>query len=288
MTPGAFDRIAIVDWSGGNDTGPRPRRDAIWLGLEDAPPRYLRNRTLAEVAISDLIEGALNAGQRLFLGFDFPFGYPAGFARALTGRADPLAVWSWLAKRLEDSPQANNRFDLAGQINLALGAGRGPFWGNALRRDVPGLPRTKTGYANPFADRRQAEARAPGAFTCWQLSGAGAVGGQVLTGLPVLHRLRVRFPGRIGVWPFDAPEAPVQLVEVWPSLINAAVRAATGPDDIRDAVQVALLARAVRALGDARRAALLRVAAPEEGWIFGLGSEDTLHAAAIGSGPDLP
>ena len=28
-----FDTIAVVDWSGGNDTGPKPRKDAIWLGV---------------------------------------------------------------------------------------------------------------------------------------------------------------------------------------------------------------------------------------------------------------
>jgi molybdopterin molybdotransferase len=69
----------------------------------------------------------------------------------------------------------------------------------------------------------------------------------------------------------------VAFVEIWPSLVNAAVRAATGPGDIRDAVQVRLMAGALAGLDPARLAAMLEVDAPEEGWIFGLGFEPDLH-----------
>lgn len=275
-----FDRFLMVDWSGGNDAGPRPRQDAIWIGEDgrggERPPLYQRNRHVAEETLSARIERALTAGERLFIGFDFPFGYPAGFAKALTGRADPLAVWRWLAERIEDAPRANNRFDVAAEINLRLAGGRGPFWANGLKRDIAGLPRTKAGYVNPFPARRAAEQRARGAFTCWQLAGAGAVGSQVLMGLPVLDRLRRRFPGQLAVWPYEPMDRPVALVEIWPSLIDAAVKAETEPGDIRDAVQVRLLARALARLAPDRLSAMLRVQAPEEGWIFGLGFEEEL------------
>ncbi|MCK5503318.1 MAG: molybdopterin guanine dinucleotide synthesis, partial [Tritonibacter mobilis] len=131
----------MVDWSGGNDTGPRPRKDAIWAcvarGGEAEAPVYLRNRALAQEWLADLIDTELTAGRRVALGFDFPFGYPAGFAAEMTGKPDPLALWQWFADRIEDAPKANNRFDLAGEINLNLGSGPqrpGPFWGNGLRR----------------------------------------------------------------------------------------------------------------------------------------------------------
>ncbi|MGK7651171.1 molybdopterin-binding protein [Roseovarius sp. B08] len=280
-----FDTVAIVDWSGGNDTGTRPRKDAIWLGITrdgiDTEPRYIRNRVDAEAILAALIETETAANRRLFIGLDFPFAYPAGFSRALTGADDPFAVWAWLADHVTDTPKANNRFDVAGRVNRALGNGTGPFWGNGRPgHDVPGLPRTKQGYHNPFPDRRAVERKAKGSFTCWQLSGAGAVGGQVLTGLPVLHRLRQRFPDLIAVWPFEPLDKLVALVEIWPGLIHPIVKQAEARGGIRDAHQVRLLARAVARLHPDALAAMLDVTAPVEGWIMGLGHEETLMAAA--------
>lgn len=275
-----FDRFVMVDWSGGNDRGPRPKRDAIWIGEAGQRPLYQRNRLLTEETLTARIETGLSSGERLLIGFDFPFGYPAGFAAALTGRADPFAVWHWLAERIEDAPKANNRFDVAGAVNRALGQGIGPFWGNGLRRDIDGLPRRKKGYVNPFDDKRAAEKATKGTFTCWQLSGAGAVGSQVLMGLPVLHRLRARFPGRVAVWPFERLEAPVAFVEIWPSLLSDAVRARSGPGDIRDAVQVRVMADALAALSEEALARMLKSEATEEGSILGLGHEALLRGVA--------
>ena len=264
-----FDSFAMVDWSGGNDTGPRPRRDAIWACVvrdrqADAPV-YLRNRGLAEDWLAALVEEELAAGRRLCLGFDFPFGYPAGFGEWLVGSDDPLQLWDWFEACIEDAPRANNRFDVAGRINLRFG-GRGPFWGNGLKRDVDGLPRTKRGYANPFPERRRVEHLARGSFTCWQMSGAGSVGGQVMMGLPVLSRLRRRFAGQVAVWPFEALDRPVALVEIWPSLTVD-----TAPEQmIKDAWQVQQVALdlARRPVADLKRQ--LDVMAPTEGWILGV------------------
>lgn len=273
-----FDTVIMVDWSGGNDRGASPKQDAIWAAIaregraEEA--RYLRNRQAAEDWIAEQLEAERAGGRRVLLGVDFPFGYPAGFAQALTGDASPFAVWDWFEARIEDSAKANNRFDLAGRINRMF-EGRGPFWGNGLRRDIDGLPRTKQDYHNPFAERRQAEVRAKGAFTCWQLSGAGAVGSQVFMGLPVLARLRRRFGA--SVWPFEPLESDIAIVEIWPSLTLG-----KPPEGrIKDAWQVEEVARTVSALVPDMLAEMLDVDAPEEGWIFGLGHEARLrHAAA--------
>lgn len=277
----AFHSFAMVDCAGGNDTGPTPRKDAIWMGLVrdgiEARPIYFRNRALLEEALAELIEAETAAGRRLMIGFDMPFGYPQGFAAALTGADDPFAVWDWLAAHIEDSPKSNNRFEVAAGINRDLGAGKGPFWANGTRTDHDGLPRTRASYANPFPDRRVVETHARGSFTCWQLAGAGAVGSQVLMGLPVLHRLRTRFAGRVRVWPFEPLDAPVAFVEIWPSLLREAMaRAEAGSDLPRDAVQVQTMARLLARLDAATLDRLLEVDAPEEGWIFGLGHEDLL------------
>ena len=282
----SFDTIVVVDWSGGNDTGRRPRKDAIWAAVaragEPAIPRvYLRNREIAVDWLADLVGAEMRAGRRVLAGFDFPFGYPAGFARRLTGRDDPLAVWAWMAANLEDAPGGNNRFDLAGRIN-ALFPGIGPFWFNAGARDVPHLPRKgRAREGHGMAERRAVERRAKGSFTCWQMGGAGAVGSQVMTGMAALERLRRAFPGAVAVWPFEPLDRPVAFVEVWPSLLDGAVRAAMREGDIRDAVQVRVLARAIaEAARDGRLGAMLD-AAPEEaraeeGWILGVGAEAAL------------
>lgn len=259
----------MLDWSGGNDTGPRPRKDAIWAAVVrdgvTEEPVYLRNRLLAEQWVSDLLEDELSAGRRVFAGFDFPFGYPQGFANTLTGTTDPLMLWDWFADRVEDREDANNRFDLAGQINRMFD-GRGPFWGNGLKRDIQGLPRNKSSYHNPFPDRRIVETLAKGSFTCWQMSGVGSVGGQVMMGLPVLSRLRRRFRGQVAVWPYEPLDKPVALVEIWPSLTLGAA-----PEGrIKDAWQVEQVAQSLAALSASDLSLQVQVTAPEEGWILGV------------------
>ena len=287
-----FDTVAVVDWSGGNDSGPKPRKDAIWLGVarhgEAEQPLYLRNRAAAEAALVTLIDQELAAGRRLLLGFDFPFAYPRGFAKALTGQADPLALWDWFETRITDAKISNNRFDLAAEINQSLG-GKGPFWGNALGRDIAGLGRTKQGYsAAPFSERRRVESFAKGSFTCWQLAGAGAVGSQVLMGLPVLSRVRRRFEDVLAVWPFETSqisEKSIVLAEIWPSLIAGAVRQAQTDGGIRDAHQVRLLAVALSQVSPEKMQQMMAAGVDEEGWILGQGFEAELEVAAQGLQP---
>ena len=272
-----FDTVIMVDWSGGNDRGASPKPDAIWAAIaregRAQEAQYLRNRQVAEDWIGTQIEAERAAGRRVLVGFDFPFGYPEGFAQALTGSASPFAVWDWFETHVEDAAKANNRFDLAGRINT-ISDGSGPFWGNGLARDIEGLPRTKKDYHNPFPDRRQAELHAKGAFTCWQMSGAGAVGSQVFMGLPVLARLRRRFEA--SVWPFEPLTSDIAIIEIWPSLTLGAA-----PEGrIKDAWQVEEVARTVSSLTPEKLAEMLAVDAPEEGWIFGLGHEAYLKQAA--------
>lgn len=274
-----FETVVIVDWSGGRDTGPRPRKDAIWAAVRrDAAaeePVYLRNRDRAEDWLRRLVAAELAAGRRVFAGFDFPFGYPTGFALRVTGRSDPLALWDWFAAEMRDSPGGNNRFEIAARLNR-LWPGTGPFWFNGLGTDLPGLPRKgRQRGGHGMAERRLCETLAKGAFSCWQMGGAGAVGGQVMTGMARLARLRAAFPGQIAVWPFEPLDRPVALVEVWPSLFGAEIKAAMAPGEIRDRAQVRVLAGRIAAMAAAGTLATALDAVPaaarvEEGWIFGL------------------
>ena len=269
-----YDTTVMVDWSGGNDRGATPKKDAIWIGVNRdgvaEEPIYLRNRQLAEAWLADLFRTELAADRRVLAGFDFPFGYPKGFCHAVTGSDNPLELWDWFEARIEDAPHENNRYDIVAQINRDHG-GKGPFWGTTFQNRVfDGLARNKDVYANPFPDKRACEEQAKGAFTCWQLAYSGAVGSQVIMGLPVLARLRREFP--VAVWPFETLDAPIAFVEIWPSLTAGAA-----PEGmIKDAWQVSEISRQVAAMSADFLAQVLDVQAPEEGWIFGLGFEDAM------------
>jgi hypothetical protein len=226
-----FDLVAVVDWSA-SSARPilRPRADAIWLGLASAigvQTTYLPSRHAAEVAIVALIDKALATGQSLLIGFDFPMGYPDGFAARLTGEASAPAVWRWLDAAITDGPDnRNNRFAVADAINHRLGASTfgGPFWGRPESQPLAHLPTRKTmDYpALGLAERRRVEVLVPRAQPVWKLYTTGAAGSQSLTGLPLIHRLNLR--PEVAVWPFADP-SQIMLAEIYPSLLAPDVAA---------------------------------------------------------------
>lgn len=86
-----FDRYIAVDWSAHN--GPKLGPDSIWIGeWGPAGPLSSRNLPTRAAAMADLEQTLLDArarGERILLGFDFVFGFPAGSAEALVGAATP-------------------------------------------------------------------------------------------------------------------------------------------------------------------------------------------------------
>ena len=280
-----FDLILAVDWSARAKPSPaRPVKDAIFVGQWHRgvalPPAYHRTRHAAMQAITATLNAALSAGERVFLGFDFAFGYPAGFAAELTGQADALAVWDWLEARMQDAPDnANNRFAVAAIANGAF-PGLGPFWGRPAGLNAPTLPaKGSLRHGHGLPDRRAVEHRLRGAQSAFKLFTVGAVGSQSLTGLPHLARLRGRYQRALSVWPqetgWQLPTTPIVLAEIWPSLFPVDHRS----DAIPDARQVRATVSAIAAFDGAGHTAALfgpppglddpdRVAR-EEGWIFG-------------------
>ena len=273
-----WDRIVMVDWSGGGDRGASPKKDAIWIGSAkdgvSAEPEYCRNRVVAEERLSAIITEAGATGERLLIGFDFPFGYPTGFARAVTGSDDALELWAHIAARLPTTKDGRERVELAAELNN-LFEGDGPFWFDPFGTGTVPL---KKPSSFPVSEWRKAEDETTGTFSCWQLGGAGSVGSQALTGIASLQRLRQRH--NVAVWPFEPLTAQVAFVEIWPSLIAKAVSAGQHAGEIKDAAQVRILAEAVSRLAPAELEGMLDVDAQEEGWIFGLGHEDVLEGAA--------
>ncbi|MBP9183703.1 MAG: molybdopterin guanine dinucleotide synthesis [Fuscovulum sp.] len=279
MTGRPFDRVLVVDWSAANlPTSPTRRANSIWIGCHDAEGGaewHHRTRAAAEAQLTALIDTARAEGLRLLVGLDFAFAYPQGFAARLTGEANPRAVWRWLDGAIEDAPDnRNNRFAVAAGINALFPEGPGPFWSHPSGQHWPGLPFTRQGIdyaALGLTEHRMAEAAAPGAKSPWMLFNPGSVGSQSLLGLPLVHRLAAR--PDTAVWPFDPPDAPVVLAEVYPSLLAGPVAICANRDDIpADQAQVRLLSRALWALSRADALALLMQAPSEaatEGWILG-------------------
>lgn len=287
-----FATHVMVDWSARSAPSPlRESADALWLCVAGRAPQYFRTRAELVAWLAAFVAEERAGGRRVLAGFDFPFGYPQGFAARLTGRAEALAVWDWLGARVTDGPDnRHNAFAVAEAINAEFGGG--PFWGRPRGAAHPGVPERKADLAAVgLPDFRRVEAVAKGAKSCWQLAYAGSVGAQALTGIAALARLR-RDPRLAGaaVWPFETglapPDAPLALVEIYPSLLAPAAH------PVRDAGQVRAAAEAFAALDAAGGLAELFAApglegaaarapvAREEGWILGADRRDALRAAA--------
>ena len=285
-----FDKVVVVDWSAAGV--PRTGKDSIWLGIATATDVVAENpsvRMAAAARLGDLVQEALATGERLLIAADFAFGAPVGLAEALTGRSDALAWWRWLSARVRDTGgNATNYREVAAEMNRAF-AGDGPFWGDGRGVATPGLPRLKPGLPAGLAQHRLAERVGHELGLrpkpVWQLAGAGAVGAQTLTGIPVLNGL-LR-PG-VAVWPFESVAgATVVIAEAYLSLLPSEVRALVATGMVLDEAQVRAHAGAfLRLSRDGGLAALMTPDAPSfvlqsEGWYLGAGRAAALRAPDV-------
>lgn len=310
-----FDAYIMVDWSGG-DRRRAKKPDCIWIAhapaAADAPMTVSPpSRTEAAQIICAQLQSMVAAKQgRVLLCADFGYGYPYGFASLLANSVSgELAawriVWQYLGKRVCDDlgtkpgrqpTNRNNRFEVASAINAAVSnpASPGPFWclfkagGYACvpqkRPQQPFVCASGSVAALRITDRR-AKSDTP-----FRLFGTGSVGGQVLTGIPRLERIRFDpdFARCSAVWPFETGWAPARGSWLDPQLrvlhaeIYPSVRERL-PDAIKDRGQVRAMWHWARDL-DARNLLIKEFATPpgianesaednvirsEEGWILG-------------------
>lgn len=244
-----FDRYVVVDWSA--SSRPTTGKDSIWFAVLDGSTGEidLRNpatRREAEALLRSVIDDRV---ARTLIAVDAPLGYPAG---AFDGADDSSVPWrsAWQAVSallVDDETNANNRFEVAAELNRRLAVGAGPFWGRPGAHEVPGLAMTKPRPFTPEVDEfRQCERWLRGIglrpASCWQLMGVGSVGSQTLTLLPILDRLLGDLgDDRCSVWPFSngwgvptvAPGGVV-IAETWPTAFEVEYRVHW----IRDAAQV--------------------------------------------------
>ncbi|HEV2336030.1 MAG TPA: precorrin-8X methylmutase [Stellaceae bacterium] len=248
-----FDHYVIVDWSAANQ--PKTGRDSIWICRRGVGGESVSNpptRHAARELLADFLARASESGERVLLGFDFPFGYPAGFAARLGLEGRPWrALWDELAALVHDNENnRNDRFHVAAALNRRVSNGRFPFWGcPAGFADRFLGPHHHRGHTEdePLQERRLIDEWMVGAQPCWKLAYTGSVGSQSLTGIPVVRALRndPRWADRARVWPFETglalpAEAGIVFAEVWPSWWRNEIRPDHGPPN--DKAQVRTVA----------------------------------------------
>ena len=285
-----FDRFVIVDWSAAN--APRTGRDSIWIARHGCSSDHTTNaatRAAAMLEIEAEIAEALAAGERLFVGFDFAFGYPSD-ACFLPGEGRWTDVWSSFAATVEDDDRnRTNRFDVADRLN-GMVDGAGPFWGHPWqhRGRYENLAAERPDYAAlGLREKRHVDARVRSAQPVWKLAYPGSVGSQTLTGISRLERLRSGIHAAdIAIWPFETAFAddlskPITVAEIYPSLFlvdrtlgktldEAQVRTlATGFAKLEADGRFAAMLDGPRNLGANVRADALS----HEGWIVGFADE---------------
>ncbi len=303
-----FTHYLMIDWSAASV--PRLGSDSIWIaevaaGQSGASTFNLPTRHAAFNWLYKRLCDGVEKGERVLVGWDFVQGYPHGTADLFKlGGSGP--AWLRMGKALcamleDDERNANNRFEVAGSLNLQSGGDGGPFWGLPHKRIVDGVQRRRGVFPHAFPGphtsaggnveeyrlvERRLRMRKHWVHAAWKLNGAGSVGGQGLTGIPRVHRLRFapELAGASLVWPFETdferaipPEgALVVHAEIWPGLTEMP------PGYLfRDEAQVVAVSRRL-AEADAAGELMALLAFPpelspeerrtcleEEGWIVG-------------------
>lgn len=293
MSQRLFQAYVMVDWSAASKptTGP----DSIWVGVLKRNVRFQMafeshnpaTRADAEKLLTNVLDDLRRKGERTLVGFDFPLGFPRGTAAALQLAGEPWrALIDFAAKEVKDKPDnTNNRFQVGAKMNRLMTGEAFPFWGAPARDEQTMLSakRPREHGDGDLPEFRLAEQAIKGPSSIWKLYYQGSVGGQALTGLPVIKRLAEKRGAKL--WPFETgwkPLTPTDLseiecvfAEIYPSLF--ATKPAAG--EIKDQAQVRGACERFNALDekgqlaamfgpskdDARRDIVER----EEGWILG-------------------
>lgn len=294
-----FSAYVIVDWSAA--AKPSTGADSVWIGVAKRDLRFRLTfesfnpptRAEAEKKLADILDDFKKRGERALVGFDFPLGFPRGFAKALnlTGEHPWRAVWDQLDKMVKDkADNTNNRFGVGSQINRRMTGGPFPFWGCPPKDALTTLQpkRTRAHGPDDLPEFRHADLAAKGAASIWKLYYNGSVGGQAILGIPAARRLKLARSEAVKIWPFEtgfktlteADLAGVEVVvaEVYPSLYKAQPQ----PGEVKDQAQVRVTAEhfarldetgklgAAFTIGKTAAADVILDAETEEGWILGV------------------
>lgn len=288
-----FNAYVAVDWSAASK--PTTGADSVWIGVMKRNVRFQMafeahnpaTRADAEKLLNAILDDLKRKSERVLFGFDFPLGFPRGTAAALK-LADPAwrALLDFVAKEVKDKPDnTNNRFQVGAKMNRLITGEAFPFWGAPARDEQTMLSAKRVREHGPgdLPELRLCEEALKTASSIWKLYYQGSVGGQALTGMPVVKRLRDARAAKI--WPFETgwrPLTPVDLgnleavfAEIYPSLYAAKPNAG----ETRDQAQVRGVCERFSALdekgqlgplfGPAKDDTRRAIVEQEEGWVLG-------------------
>jgi hypothetical protein len=296
-----FDAYIIADWTAAE--GKKLGDQSVWIGVAKRDVRFrlytethnVATRAEGEALLGKLISEHRKRGDRVLVGFDFNFGYPVGTAARLKLDGAPWsAMWKFLAANVVDkADNTNNRYQVAAKMNRLMTDAAWPLWGAPAKQAQRWLTTTKppAGSGADIPEFRATEAAVrKGRLqpkSVWQMHGAGAVGGQTMTGIPVVRRLLESLGPSGAVWPFgtgwraldsaDVEPLSALVVEVWPSMFDARPNAGEYKDQAQVRVTAEALAKMdeagdlAKAFGPAKGTdeALIAQVEQEEGWILG-------------------
>jgi len=302
-----FDAYIIADWTAAE--GKKLGEQTLWVGVAKRDVRFrlytethnVATRAEGEVLIADLLAEHRKRGDRVLVGFDFDFGFPAGTAARLKLDGRPWeAMGKFLAANVVDkADNTNNRYQVAAKMNRLMTDQPWPFWGAPASQAQRWLTTTKPpeGSGADIPEFRATELAARKdklpPKSVWQMHGAGAVGGLTLLGVPMVRRLLDKLGASAAVWPFNTgwrelTEADVEplsalVVEVWPAMFDAKRKInGEGVKEYKTQAQVRTAAEAFAQMDDAGELqkafappktadeALLAQVENEEGWILGV------------------
>jgi hypothetical protein len=290
-----FNAYVIVDWSAAAKAG--VGADPIVIGVMKRDVRFRLSfesfapatRQEAEKQLNLILDDRRKHGDRVFLGFDFPLGFPRGLAEALKLPGAPWqAVWDYLDKMVKDkADNTNNRFGVGAEINRRTTDGPFPFWGCPPRDTLTTLQPKRPHDHGPgdLPEFRYADIAVKGA-SIWKLYYAGAIGGQAILGIPVLKRQQKAKAEAFKVWPFQTgwkavTEADLEGVQALAAEVSLLLQPVTPqPGESKELAQVRGLAERVAKLDEAGKLgaafaaprdlpeAQVTTVETEEGWIL--------------------
>lgn len=292
-----FDAYVMVDWSAASK--PTTGSDSIWIGVLKKNVRFQlafeahnpATRAEALALIEKTLADLARRNDRVLLGFDFPLGFPNGTAAALKLKGEPWsAMIDFVASEMRDKPDnTNNRFQVGAKMNRLMTGEAFPFWGCPAKdaQTMLAVKRPRDHTTGDLPEYRLSEQAIKGPSPIWKLYYQGSVGGQALTGLPVVKKLKDKLGDGLKLWPFetgwksltpaDLEGVAVVAAEIYPTLHAGK----PGAGEVKDAVQVRAAAEHFAALDEKGRLGaafgpkkgqdvITETVTREEGWILGV------------------